>query len=231
MKHTHRRPPSEPSRRQGPRRRSPTLPTSAAVWDVPSPVAIRSRFRVKVGISCSASCRLTGRLVDVRDETGTTIGEGRLGEQPWPGTRALYWAELELTAPATDGLTVWVLTFPAAGMAAAHADASMPFSFKTDRPPAHRVTITVTAAETGAPIAGADVGVGVYRTATDADGLTRCEVPAGAYPLTVWSDGYGAPPTTVDVTRDVTVAVTAVKTLTAAEQEADLERYEASQWG
>ena len=118
--------------------------TSAAVWDVPSPVAIKSVFNVKVGITCSATCQLTGHVVEVRDETGTRVGQGTLGERPWEGTLALYWADVELTAPAKVGLTFWTVCLTTRGDAGfSHQEASTLFSFKTDPPPEHRVTIKV----------------------------------------------------------------------------------------
>src|SRR5512134_1698403 len=60
--------------------------TSMAVWDVPSPVVMNRSFKVKVGVKCSSACSLAGQLIEVRDDGGTQVGEGRLGETPWPGT-------------------------------------------------------------------------------------------------------------------------------------------------
>jgi hypothetical protein len=205
--------------------------TSVAVWDVPSPVAINSRFKVKVGVSCSATCQLAGCLVEVRDEHGRRVGEGRLGREPWPGTRALYWAEIEMRAPAAEGLAIWAIAFSGERMELAHSDASFPFSFKADAPPEHRVTITVIASDTGAPIGNADVRLGVYRAATDESGVARCEIPKGAYDVQIWSDGYEGPPMSVKVTEDAAIEVKALKSLTAAETEEELERLELSQWG
>jgi hypothetical protein len=205
--------------------------TSVAVWDVPSPVAINSRFKVRVGLTCSATCQLTGHVVEVRDDTGTTVGHGTLGEKPWEGTHALYWADVELTAPATVGLTFWTVHFSPEGMESSHTEASHPFSFKADHPPEHCVTIKVTAIDTDTPIGAAEVRLGAYRTATDNGGLATFDIPKGAYDLKIWSDGYEGPPMTVEVTQDVAIEVQAIKTLTAAEREERHERYEANQWG
>jgi hypothetical protein len=86
--------------------------TSMAVWDVPSPVATNRLFKVKVGVKCSAMCQLAGQLIEVCDEAGIQIADGRLGETPWPGTSALYVGEVELTAPATEGISAWSARFP-----------------------------------------------------------------------------------------------------------------------
>jgi hypothetical protein len=205
--------------------------TSVAVWHVPSPVAINSAFKVKAGITCSETCQLTGHVVEVRDETGTRVGQGTLAEKSWEGTRALYWAEVELTAPATVGLTFWTVCSTREGMHSSHQAASTPFSFKTDPPPEHRVTIKVIGSDTTTPIRAAEVRLGVYRTATDAGGVATCELPKGVYDLKIWSDGYEGPPMTVEVTQDLAIEVEALKTLTAAEREELHERYEANQWG
>ena len=58
--------------------------TSMAVWGAPSPVVMNSPFKVKVGVKCSSLCQLTGRIVEIRNESGTKIGEGTLSETPWP---------------------------------------------------------------------------------------------------------------------------------------------------
>ena len=44
---------------------------------------------------------------------------GTLGETPWPGTSALYWTEIELTAPAGDGTGVAVGAVRSGGAGAA----------------------------------------------------------------------------------------------------------------
>ena len=33
---------------------------SLSVWDVPSPIVLSTRFRIKVGVKCSGDCRLAG---------------------------------------------------------------------------------------------------------------------------------------------------------------------------
>jgi hypothetical protein len=89
--------------------------TSLAVWDVTSPVVAGRRTTLKVGVACSCGCNLTGVIVGIHNETGTKVGGGTLGPMPWPGTMALYWTELDLAAPATEGAHSWTLqaTVPA----------------------------------------------------------------------------------------------------------------------
>ena len=118
-------------------------PTSIAVWEVPSPVVVNSSFKVRVGVKCSVACQLTGQLIVVRDEAAIKVGEGRLGDTPWPGTSALYGAEVNLAAPAGEGMYSWFVTAAGAESEMPHGDASATFSFRTARPPEHRVTVTV----------------------------------------------------------------------------------------
>ncbi|MGE0359807.1 MAG: hypothetical protein AB7H93_06850 [Vicinamibacterales bacterium] len=204
---------------------------SIAVWDVPSPVVAGRPFTLKVGVTCSARCQLAQHPVAVRDESGATVGRGHLGAQPWAGTEALYWADVDLVAPMATGLTRWAAGVSGHAMDEAHDDAATPFTFVTVAPPAHQVTITVTGAGTTAPIGGADVRLGPYRAVTDFDGVATVDVAAGTYELGICADGYVAPAVTLDVTADVAVVVDAVKTLSAAEQDEQFERWEASQWG
>jgi hypothetical protein len=210
-----------------------TIPhkTSLAIWDVPSPVAMNNLFRAKIGIKCSARCQLAGQLVEVRDETGTKMGEGKLGETPWEGTDALYWGVAEITAPATEGVCFWTVTFTGAELAFAHEEASVNFSFRADKPPEHRVTIKVIGEDTRAPIRHAHVRLGFYIAETDEGGLATFELPEGSHHLKIWKDGYEGPPMSVEVAEDVTIQVEALKTLTEAEIDEKVLQLEASSWG
>ena len=87
--------------------------TSLAVWGVPSPIVIDQPFRIHVGATCSAGCDLAGKEIEVCDETGTRIACGTLGETPLEGTRALYWTEVDLFAPAGEGASSRSVRFTA----------------------------------------------------------------------------------------------------------------------
>ena len=185
-------------------------PTSIAVWDVPSPAVVNASFTVKVGMKCSAACALTGEQLVIRDESGIVVGEGRLGETPWPGTSALYAAEVTLRAPSGEGLHAWSVTFAAAVPEAPHDDASTTFSFRTARPPEHRFGVMVIDRDTQSPLANAQVRLGIYRGSTDEHGQTSLEVPKGEYQLDVRKVGYETLSKTVEVTADVAIQVEAL---------------------
>ena len=205
---------------------APPHPTSLAVWAVPSPVVVNSRFTVTVGVKCAAACPLAGQRVVVRDETGAAVGAGRLGETPAPGTRALYAADVTLDAPVGEGIHAWTATFaappesesespaaarsePPAGAATRHAEARATFGFRTAGPPEHRVTVTVLDRETDAPLRNVEVQLGVYRASTGEDGQARVEVPAGRYDLTLRKAGYAPHAGSVAVHGNVALRVAA----------------------
>lgn len=184
--------------------------TSMAVWDVPSPVVMNRPFTVKVGVKCSVTCRLAGHRIEVRDETGIPIAEARLGETSWPGTSALYVAEVELAAPATERILTWSAAFTASEPGLPHEKASATFGFRTARPPEHRVTVRVADRRTEAPLENVEVRLGVYRASTDAQGLASLELPGGIYDLDARKVGYETLPRTVEVRKDLVIQVQAL---------------------
>ena len=200
-------------------------PTSIAVWGVRSPVVVNRRFTARVGVKCSAGCPLGGRSISVRDDAGTGVGRARLGERPEAGTSALYVAEVTLEAPAEEGVHAWTAAFdgpPAPARKAppafeqalqpgpAHPGATATFGFRTVSPPDHRVTVSVLDRSTEAPLAGAEVRVGVHRGTTDASGRAQIEVQAGSYELYVRKVGYASHTEGLQVSADVARRVAAV---------------------
>jgi hypothetical protein len=184
--------------------------TSLAVWGVPSPVVVGQPLRVHVGATCSAGCDLTGKDVQVCDEAGGAVARATLGATPWDGTRALYWTEVDLAAPARAGATSRSVTFVPQELRLPHDGASTRFGFETVMPPQHAVTVKVSDKEAGTPIEGAQIRLGVYFAYSDPKGLARVAVPEGTYSLDVFKTGYEAQPQVVEVARDVIVDVDVV---------------------
>jgi hypothetical protein len=183
--------------------------TSLAVWDVPSRTAMGGGFKIKVGAKCAASCKPTDWRIEVHDHTGTKVADARLGETPWPGTNALYWAEVGLPAPASEGVHSWAVGFAAAasGGDQPHAAASARFSFLTVNPPEHAVTVQVIDKETRTPVADAVVRVGPCRACTGEDGLATVEIAKGAYEVTVYKVDCEAFARAIEVNDNVAVGV------------------------
>jgi hypothetical protein len=182
--------------------------TSLAVWGVPSPIVIEHPFRIHVGATCSAGCDLKGKEVQICDETGASMASGKLGATPWDGTRALYWTEVDLVAPAGEGATVRSIRFAPTELHLPHGEASARFGFETVKPPQYSVTVKVVQKDAGTPVEDAQVRLGVYFARSDQTGLARAAVPQGSYSLDVLKTGYEAlSPRVLDVNRDMTLEV------------------------
>ena len=185
--------------------------TSMAVWDVPSPIAFNDKFKIKVGVKCSAECKLIDQKIAIYGQKGKKVATGALGGVPSPGTSALYWAEVELEAPSIEGRHRWRVKFPKPDLELPHEEASYHFAFTTGRPPEHVVTVEVIAQDTKTPIKNAHVflrpdGGYPYRVYTDEGGVAKLEVPKGEYTLYASkSDEYHTFQTTVEITDDATI--------------------------
>ena len=137
-------------------------------------------------------------------------GEVQAGDTPWPETRALYAAEVTLTAPAKEGMYSWTVTFTGVESEVPHEDAAATFNFRTVRPADHGVTVTVAERGTDTPPENVQVRLGVYRASTDECGRGSLEVPTGDYDLYLQKVGYEMRAETVEVTESVSIQVEAV---------------------
>ena len=195
--------------------------TSLAVWDVPSPAVMGEPFLVKIGARCAEECDLQGRKIEVYDGSGERLVTAEFGEAFWPGSDALYWAEVELVAPLGEGVVSWSVAFPAADLELPHREASAGFGFATTKPPEHHLTVEVVEVvevvegEEGGqggstvPVPNAEVSLGVYRASTDESGCAILAVAPGSYELVIWKVGYEAPARVLEVSQDLTVRVEA----------------------
>jgi hypothetical protein len=176
---------------------------SLAVWDVPSPVVVGRRATLKAGISCPCGCSLAGTAIDILDAHGESLGYGRLGTDPLPGTMALYWAEIEVAASEMEGDGEW--SVHATPIDIEHDALSGSIRVTATRPPEHRVTIEVTEHGSGRRLGGVELRVGRFRTATNDEGVSHVEVPRGSYALGTWKNGYQIVSRTIDVAADATI--------------------------
>ena len=177
--------------------------TSVNVWGLPSAIAAGERFRFKVGIKCSAGCKLTGRPLSVFDDEGTQVGAASLRDDIWPGTSALYFAEVDAQAPLRTGDQEWRVDCPEVESHVPHAASAFNFTVKVVSPPDHEVTVEAFDADTQTPIKGAHVLLHPYRALTDEGGVAKVRVAKGRYKLFVSGFRYVAHEGFLDVAGDV----------------------------
>jgi hypothetical protein len=107
------------------------------------------------------------------------VAQGCLEETPYPGTTALYWTTIELTAPAREGMRTWSVEFEPREPDLPHERGSTTFSFLVVRPPEHRLTIKVIEKDTsgdGTDHAARLVVWGSLRTRLEKNMLIEVEV-------------------------------------------------------
>jgi hypothetical protein len=179
--------------------------TSLSVWAVPSAVQIANRFSITVGAKSSGACLLGGARIEIREDTGTVVGESMLGQTPWSGSDALYWTEVVLAGPSKAGPQRWSALFAATDLELPHLGSSAEFSFTAVKPPEHRVAVTVIEGDAATPVEKTEIALGPYRAATDNAGVAHIEVSGGTYELAVWKSGFQAAVRTVEIAADASV--------------------------
>jgi hypothetical protein len=177
---------------------------SVNVWGLPSAIPAGERFGFKVGIKCSAGCKLADRPLSILDHQGTQVGAASLGDDLWPGTSALYFAEVEAQAPLATGDHRWQVETAGSDAGAPHAAGSVAFAIRVVSPPDHEVTVEAFDSEKQAPIKGAHVLLHPYRALTDERGMAKIKVAKGRYKLFVSGFNYIAYRDIIDVAGDVT---------------------------
>jgi hypothetical protein len=185
--------------------------TSMAVWDVPSPIVFNAKFKLKVGVKCSAECELTGKEIEIYNQEGSKVAAQTLGSVPWTATGTLYWTEVELKSPGTEGAHSWTAKFPEPDLELPHEGDAYTFGFRTVRPPECEVTVEVIDKDTKTPIKNAVVILRPYQGATDDGGVARVRVPKGDYELYVWRVNRWPFQTTVKVASDIAIKAELVR--------------------
>ena len=173
------------------------------VWDVPSATVAGERFKVSVGVRCSAGCDLSGQELSIVDKEGAQVGRVKLGHDVWPGTEALYFAEVEAEAPLTAGIHRWEVKIAERVSELPHAADSFPMVVRVVSPPDCEVIVEAVDRERQTPIKGARVVMHPYRAVTDENGTARVRVARGQYDILVSGSRYMPVSTSVEVTADL----------------------------
>lgn len=204
--------------------------TSMAVWDVPYPIVEASPLALKVGVACACHCCLSHAVVEIRDEDGVTRGTGRLSSSTWPNTTSLYWAEVEVTAPAEERRSLWSADFRPGTSGLPHASAQVSFGFQTSRPPDLSIRARLVEKGTGTPVPDAEVRVGRYEVFTDDCGEAVFHVPVGTYAVSARKDGFHLEPLSLVAAHDVTVQLEVAQVPTHARLVDMMKRFEGDYW-
>ena len=183
--------------------------SSLAAWDVPSPVLPGEAFRVKIGGKCSAGCDLCERSVMICDAHDATVATGAL-QHAHQEAEGLWWGEVEVTAPLETGLQDFSIHFaPGNARGIPHQAAEAKFSVMVAEAPDHAVDVCVVDEDSGEPLHDAYVRLGLYRVATQPNGLARFAVPKGEHRLFIWKAGFDIPEKQLVVTRDLSLTIAA----------------------
>ncbi len=185
---------------------------SVVAWDIPSAIVVGEKFRMKVGIKCADECDLANTDFGIFDERGTPVATGTLPVERWPGTTGLHVAEVELEAPAAEGLHTWSVKGPSTTLGASpgtdgevtHAEESVNFGVRVVANPEYLVTVETVDGIDQTPLSGARVVMHPYRAVTDEHGIARVRVAKGAYKLFVSQTRYVTLGLPVEVDADMT---------------------------
>lgn len=153
------------------------------VWDIPSAIVAGDTFSFRVGLKCSCGCNLANRSFVVRDQAGAVVASAKLGDTVWPGTSAVYFAEVHAVAPADISLHHWVVESEGSNSGIAHAPGTLAMRVRTVAAPDHEIRIEAVDRDSGAPLKGIKIIMGPYRATTGEDGGARMRVVAGHYLL------------------------------------------------
>lgn len=176
-------------------------------WDVPLAAGAGERFTFAVGAKCEAGCALRGQMLCVVDDTGATVATARLGSDILPGTEALYFAEIEATAPPIAGSHRWEVRTVDWQLPVPHAASGAPMALNVVSAPDCVVTVKTVVAAHLTPVSGARVVMHPYRAMTDEAGIARLRVARGTYDLLVSGRQMMPSSTSIEVGADSAITI------------------------
>ena len=141
---------------------------------------------------------------DQGSEEGRRVAAGTLSGERWPGTTGLYVAEVELEAPAAEGLYTWSVKGLGLDGEIPHAEGSISFGVRVVSHPQYVVTVETVDKESQTPLSGARVVMHPYKAVTNERGIAEVRVAKGAYKLFVSQSRYLTFGLPVEVDADMT---------------------------
>ena len=173
------------------------------VWNVPPTAVAGERLVVSVGAKCSGGCNLGGRELSIFDANGAVAGAGKLGHDVCHGTEALYFAQVEVSAPLDVDSHPWQAKIAGWEGELPHVSASFPLTIRVVPTPDCEVTIKAVDREKQTPIAGARIVMHPYRAVTDDNGIAKIRMAKGLYDMLVSGAKYQPVCVSVEVTTDM----------------------------
>jgi hypothetical protein len=183
---------------------------SLAVWDVPTPAVAGETFSIKVGAKSACGRALAGCRVEVSDAAGAVVATGTLGDKPWPETAALYWAALDVPAPAQQQFAEYAVRLMPDSDEPAHDAVASRFSVAATAKPEHKLILKVTEQKTAAALEGVEIRLDSFRARTNAAGRAELHVCKGEYQLQLCRTAHVAPPKPIKIEGDASVELTMV---------------------
>ena len=178
--------------------------TRVLAWDIPSTVVAGDPFTIKVGVKCSSECSFADKAFVICNQDGVEIADGVLSDEIWPGTSGVYFATVELQAPASADLYHWSVRSAGKDLEKPHAEGAAEFSLRVVPAPECVVTVEAVDKLSQEALAGAHVALHPYRAMTDERGFAEMKVAKGAYDLFVAKARYLTLGLPVEVTADLT---------------------------
>ena len=179
-------------------------------WDVPTAVVGGEAFKIKIGIKCSSECQFANEELGIKDflvldHEGVEVATGEISGDLWPDTTGLYFTEIELDAPSSEGLYNWTVRCSGGIGSVPHAEGAATFGLRVVGEPEHWISVEAIDKATQAPLGGARVVLHPYATVSDEQGVAQIRVARGAYQLFVAQTAYLTFGQPVDVTADMSI--------------------------
>jgi hypothetical protein len=171
---------------------------------MPPAIVVGERFGIKLGVKCSRECDLTNSEYRVVDHRGAHVAGGEVPAAHWPGTNGLHVAEVELEAPAEEGLYTWSAEALTSNHGSQQGGASISFGVRVVARPEYLVIVETVDRLDQTPLRGARVVMHPYRAITDDRGIAEVRVAKGSYKLFVSQTRYVTLGLPVEVTADMT---------------------------
>ena len=173
--------------------------TSIVVWDVPPAIEVGQKLCLKLGIKSASGIPAAGARFSITREDGEEIATGIIGNDTWPGTDGLHYAEVEFAAPETEGRHAFRVVAGMEEFPLPHKAGSAEFRLNCMPVAKHLVAVTVLNSEDDSPLEGARIQMHPYKGMTDRNGRAEIRVAGGKYTVLASAREFAAGQAEIDV--------------------------------